>query len=115
MARSQADRLGDSNHSWRSNGFKGYFEPKFLLQFAHYGDARVFIRFDVTASWQPKLRVLVVNKQDVPAVYDREVRNQMLWRHRRLAYAKETGTRIDPSNGIFEMRLLHRVQWLDFQ
>jgi len=68
-------------------------------------------------TWPPagrQLCVLVVHKQDVPAVYDREVRNQVFWPRCWLGDTEEWRTRLDPSHCIFDMCRFDGVQRMNF-
>ena len=87
----EPDSFSDGDHDWRAYIFKSDVDSEFLLQFSHYCEARIFILFYVAAGWQPELCVLVIYKQDAAAVYDREVRDQVLRRSCWFAYAEERG------------------------
>jgi hypothetical protein len=88
MTGSQPNSCGARDHERRLN-FVGRCEAELFLHLPHHCVSRMLVGLDVPARRQPKLGIFMVDEKNVAIVHNRKIRNQMLWRSRRLGEAAQ--------------------------
>jgi hypothetical protein len=86
---------------------------EFLKELAHDSFSGVFPRFNMAAGREPELGAFMIDEKDISPINDGHVRDQVLWRRRRLRGTTERRSRIDPSQRVSSVSLLQFIKGQD--